>query len=701
MNEIPMNPSRILINSARSAHPAVRTRKPGTGFPAADRIPAIGAAGGGTREKCEPEGLMPGRRMRQIAAAAPAVCGMFAASVLSAAQSVTLPAIEVVGRPLVSETSVDVFAQQTTIVGIEQINALNAQDITSALRRTPGVTITRYNTVGSFGGGEGGALLLRGLGSSRPGGEIKTTVDGVPKANAVFNHPLLDLMSIDLAAEIEVARRAAPLQAGNMFAGVNFVSPRATEPGGFARGTVAGGSFGTFMGKAEAGGRFGAFDAYAGQSYRSSDGHRPDSDGRLTNYVLRLGWRPHTSLSFDYLLNRTDNRASDPGPLGATGTAQTRGDVYETEDWLHIVTAGWDLDRGEGSLKFYRGDGEANWHRRLSSGNADSLNDSRLEGVRGRQTLRVWDGVELIAGADYDRSRGRTHSVPATAAPTVTFGPQEFRLFSAYTGVAHTLEFTNAWSITSSVGARYYDHDAFGTKWAPQAGMVARSGGTQLHASYGRAVNYPGLDVAAFSTVAVPALASSWPLLRPEQLDQFEVGIRQELTPGIVAELTLFHNRGTNRYVWQAPPPRYLNQESFRTQGGEFTIAARAGETLSVFGGVSHLEARPADLPYAPRWSVVGGAAWRPADSFTINIDASYTGEQRAGSQTRIANSVNSDSLHSFTLWNARVAYHFLWAQRDATLFVAAENLFDRDYAYRPGYPMPGIGGTVGFTIGF
>ncbi|WP_411275694.1 hypothetical protein [Diaphorobacter sp. LI3] len=34
-------------------------------------------------------------------------------------------------------------------------------------------------------------------------------------------------------------------------------------------------------------------------------------------------------------------------------------------------------------------------------------------------------------------------------------------------------------------------------------------------------------------------------------------------------------------------------------------------------------------------------------------------------------------------------------------VFVALENIFDRDYAYRPGYPMPGRSAQVGLTASF
>jgi outer membrane cobalamin receptor len=619
------------------------------------------------------------------------------------AQTIVLGRFDVTADPIVSGTDVDAFAQQATTVGPDQLTALNAQDIASALRRTPGVAITRYNVIGAFGGGEGGAILLRGLGSSRPGGEIKTTIDGVPKYNAIFNHPLLDLVSVDSAAAIEVNRRAEPTAAGNMFAGINLVSPRATQAGSFARGTLSAGSFGSFTEKTEVGTKTGAYDAYIGQSFRRADGHRPDSDGRLANDLVHLGWQPDAHWDIHYLLNRTDNRATDPGPLGATGLAQTKGDVYQTSDWLHLLTAAWKFDRASGSLKLYQDDGQANWLRRASSGNADSLNDYRLSGVRWRETTQPWTGADWVFGADYDLSRGTSSSIPVGGAPVAVFGPTTFRLFSAYAGIAQTFATPAGWSITPSSGVRYYDHRQFGATTAPQVGLVAREGGTQLHASFSRAINFPGLDVAAFSALVIPPLAASWPALRPEKLDQFELGWRQEVTAAVAIDLTLFRNRGRDRYVWQTPPPRYLNIEHLQTQGGEFTLTARPTKTLSVFGGISRLETDPNDVPYAPRWSAVGGLTWIAVPRLTLNVDTSYTGTQHTGAQGRTLNTPNPETVGAAMLLNARVGFSVLKdpSGRHVQLFVAGENLLDRRYAYRPGYPMPGVSYSGGITVGF
>src|SRR5690606_20737718 len=133
----------------------------------------------------------------------------------------------------------------------------------SALRRTPGVAITRYNAVGSFGGGEGGSVLIRGLGSSRPGGEVVTLVDGVPNYNAVFNHPLLDLMSVDAASHIEVAHRASPVATGNMFASINLAPPRSENDGASAEAMLMAGSFGALSEKVSAGYKDEAINVYA------------------------------------------------------------------------------------------------------------------------------------------------------------------------------------------------------------------------------------------------------------------------------------------------------------------------------------------------------------------------------------------------------------------------------------------------------
>ena len=50
---------------------------------------------------------------------------------------------------------------------------------------------------------------------------------------------------------------------------------------------------------------------------------------------------------------------------------------------------------------------------------------------------------------------------------------------------------------------------------------------------------------------------------------------------------------------------------------------------------------------------------------------------------------------------NARLSKKAAFAGRPLTLFLAAENLFDRDDEYLPGYPAPGRFATFGATWEF
>ena len=621
---------------------------------------------------------------------------------------VKLPSFEVVGTPVAGLPTVDDYASATTTVSAAQLNELNALDFASALRRTPGVTISRYNQVGAFGGDAGGAVFVRGLGVSRPGGEIKTLVDGVPKLNGVFNHPLLDLMSIDLAARIDVHARATPLEFGNTFAAINIITPRVEQPGTIARTDVAAGSFGTAIESLDVGAKEGAFDYYFNQSYRRSDGARPDSEGRMENYFLRLGWTLSPAWNLSYEVNRTHNNATDPGivitPQSPVGSLSTRGDTYATADWLHIAALTWHYTRADGSIRAYLNDGEGDWLRRSSSRNADSLNDWRLSGVRWRETLHLWEGGEILTGADLDYDRGTSTSVPPVGAAAV-FGPATLRIFSPYAGVSHTLTLDGGARLTPSLGARFYDHSQFGSLWAPQAGVTLVSGDTQWHAGASRAVNFPGLEVEAFSQIIIPALGQSWQALKPEKANQYELGVRHTLAPGTAVAVTVFRNDARDRYIIQLPPPpppRFVNFASYRTEGVEVTAETAPTKRVAVFAGGSLLRTTPGDVPYAPRSTLTGGLNWQFTPGWFASVDGSYASEMHVLTEARFSGVGNPSVVGAHFLLNARLARRFAWGPANvhrAEAYVAGENLTDRSFAYQPGYPIPGINGMLGLRL--
>jgi hypothetical protein len=63
--------------------------------------------------------------------------------------------VTVVARPIVDATKIDDHANPVTAATADQIRDLNAQDVDNALRRVPGVVISRCDPIGNYGSGDG------------------------------------------------------------------------------------------------------------------------------------------------------------------------------------------------------------------------------------------------------------------------------------------------------------------------------------------------------------------------------------------------------------------------------------------------------------------------------------------------------------------------------------------------------------------
>ena len=169
-------------------------------------------------------------------------------------QEAVLEDMTVTDRPIIQGNQTDAFGSVKTVITQDQLDELNAGDLETALKLTPGISMSRFNPVGSFGGAEGGGVFIRGMGASRPGAEIKMLMDGVPMFMSVWNHPLLDLMSIDATDTLEVYKSPQPQYFGNAVGVVNIVPKRMTKDGFLTRAELAYGSYDTYVAKAEHGG---------------------------------------------------------------------------------------------------------------------------------------------------------------------------------------------------------------------------------------------------------------------------------------------------------------------------------------------------------------------------------------------------------------------------------------------------------------
>jgi iron complex outermembrane receptor protein len=255
--------------------------------------------------------------------------------------------------------------------------------------------------------------------------------------------------------------------------------------------------------------------------------------------------------------------------------------------------------------------------------------------------------------------------------------------------------------VTPSAGIRYYDNSDFDSEWSPHAGVILGYGPTEIHAGYARGVVYPGLDVVVFSEKVIPGLGESWRDLRAERSDHFEVGARHWFGDVVVADLTLFHDDGRDRYVVVPPPPPppvYANLEEFTIRGLEATVTVFPHPKVALFAGLTLLDTDPSDLPYAPSTTVTAGLNWRLLEALRLSVDSQYVSEMYVNSRARRAGAASTEKVDAYFLLNAKLGYRVTpdaW-DFEGEVFVAGENLTDTDYELRPGYPMPGINWMAG-----
>lgn len=615
-----------------------------------------------------------------------------------------IPQILVVGSPIIEGNEVDSFAGQKTTVTEQQIDDLNAQDLSTALRRTPGVNITRYNPVGSFGGASGGAVFIRGMGSSRPGSEIKMMVDGIPMYMSVWNHPLLDLMSIDPAQSIEVYKSPQPCIFGNAFAVINII-PKGKRVDGFRTSMrLEGGSYRTGIATIDHGGKQDNVDYYLSGGYRTSNGHREDADGEIKDAYGRIGYRfsPVWKLSAFSLGN--DNSATDPGKEGADPSRKTG--VYQTNSWMNIVTLENSYDLAKGFFKLYRNKGEGNWLNQptnITRVRENQYNEFLFYGIKARETFHAWKGGQIVSGLDWDYTDGSYDDFYSNGANNSWSG-HHFTIVSPYAAISHLFGERSEFYCIPSAGARYYDKSDFDSEWSPHAGIILGYRQTELHAGYARGVIYPGLDVVVLSEKVNPSLKNSWKNLHAEIVNHYEIGISHNFGQVATAEVTWFYDDGRDRYVIVSPPPPppvFANIESYRTQGIEASISVNPVQNISLFAGVTYLDPKPSDLPYAPDITWSTGINWRFLEAFKLSLDCQYIDDMYVDSQARRLNATNNLEVHDYFLLNGKVGYSFLWNRIRTEIFLAGENLTNAAYEYMPGYPMPGISGMMGLKLSF
>ena len=609
-----------------------------------------------------------------------------------------LPTVTVTATPITQDESVAKDGADSVTVSREQLSRLNAQDLQTALRQVPGVTVSRYAPIGSYGGAQGGSVYLRGMGTARPGGEVRMYTDGVPRGSGMWGHPLMDSMPIDFAEAVTVQKSPHPARYSDTFGAIDVETSRRREQGYEGTVDLGYGRHDTFLSAVSAGLKEGPVDADGGMSYKHSDGLRDHNMAILKSAFGRIGADLSDSEHVGFVYQRTDSKVEDPGDERRPTPRTDRFDL-DTD----LYTLRFDTDRedikGHSLVYFERGkidwwqDGLCKTPKGPMDGNAHTewLNF----GFRNFYDWNAWKNLWVTGGFDLQDEYGETETRNVQNGKVPFKADGRLDTVSPYLGLRYDFRLTDDWTLTPSAGSRYYIHSKYDNEWSPDAALSLDWRETvQFFANGSRGVHYPGVYTRAVSADYARGT------LDAETMDYVSGGVKASLDETADMLVTVFHTAAKNRIDKTAQG--YLNAGGMRATGIELSGHWRPTDALAFFAGLTFTNPETSPVSRLPRWTASAGGTWKICDYLKWTLDGQFIDEMYAYSVRSSEEAVELHALDEGLLLNMRLAIPLeSFTSFGGELYVSLENLTNSHYEYYPGYPMDGIMWYLGCKFKF
>ena len=608
--------------------------------------------------------------------------------------------VVVTATPITHEESVEKDGAEVVTIGREQLAALNAQDLQTALRQVPGVTISRYSPVGSYGGGQGGSVYVRGVGTGRPGGEVRMYVDGAPRESGVWGHPLMDSVPVDFAESVAVHKNPQPGRYPGTFAAVDVETRRRKTQGEEAEVDVAYGRFNTLLGSVSAGAKEGAVDAYAGMAYKYSEGAREHGSAEMKNAFGRVGTDLSETERLSFIYQRTDSWVEDPGEKHGVRPTYDRFDLATD---LYTVRFDTDRDNIKGHSLVYFEHGAIEWKKdHLTDGNlmspAGYADTTWLNwGNRNWYDWNVWKELWLTGALDITDEGGHTANNRLSDNKRVFGYAGRFVTVAPHLGARYDFALNEDWTLTPSVGARYYFHDLYDDEWAPSAAVTLDyQEQVEFFVNGSRGVHYPGIYTRAVANDFARGT------LDAEVMDYVSGGTKFKIDEQTDVLLSLFHSEVSDRIDKTATS--YINSGNLRATGVELSAHWRPTDDLGFFGGGTWTNPETHPVSRLPRWTFTAGGTWKICDWLKWTLDGQYIGSMNSYSVRAEADKADLRKLDDAFVFNTRLAVpleNLLPLVKGGEWYVSVENFTNQHYEYYPGYPMAGAMIWTGVKLKF
>ena len=577
----------------------------------------------------------------------------------------------------------DIAPMNVTVINSRQIGQSTESNILPVISgQIPGMFVTERGVTGfGLAGGSAGKISIRGVGGSDASFPVLLLIDGQPQFMGMMGHALPDTYVSTDIEKVEVVKGPASILYGTnaMGGAINLITRRQQDEGFDFRGRVMYGTFNTQKYTASTGFKKGKLDVTASYNHDQTDGDRPNSDFKIDNGYLRIGYRLNEHFTVDGNVSHSSFKAYDPGSIYAPNPS-----VFDNKSqWVDIqrtnayFTLNNQYAKMEGGLKGY-----------YMTGNHAIYDGWRSKdenmGISLYQGIRLFKNNLVSMGIDIKKYGGRGEAPSLGARSGEWINVDEL---GGYVFIQQSL----FGRLTLNAGIRYDHHSVFGGTWVPQTGAAFSTGfHSTIKASVSKGFRNPTVRELYLFPPANP-------LLEPERLWNYELSYSQDFIQGRGnATLTAYAIDGENMITVvpnpNTPPPVInMNTGSFYHTGFELDARYRMTDNFSVQLGYSFVDM---DTPKvgAPGTQLLLGGQYR-VGKFEL-----MSGLQVIGNLYTKVLPVNEMVSESFSNLTAKISYR---PARQITVFLSGDNLLNQEYQLQYGYPMPGTTFLTGMNINF
>ena len=585
-----------------------------------------------------------------------------------------------------SETSVS-----GAVIDQEDISNKNAYNAADLLKDITGVQINDYSGVTGVK-----TISMRG---SQPE-QVLVLIDGQPMNSRQSGQIDLSRLNIEQIEKIEVLRGpASAIYGANALGGVvNIITKSGTDESS-TNVKMGYGSFNTQQYSLTQQGGEDKLNYNLAVTAKKSDGHRdiPDNSD-LEQYNLFTKFDYQLTKYSDLILSLRYND-SDKGVPGEITNPTPNAQQNDEDKNINLT---WKQQREDTDTKVlaYYNQHEQSYYDKYYS-NQDNPADFNNYYRDQDGDVYYYDGSKRKEVNDINLTEKITNSIHDTNRMGLDFSRTKYyqehtlsygttvkqnEIDSNENGEHETLNkalfVQDKWAVnevlTVNLGSRYDDHDKFGSEISPRAGLVYKvDQNLKLHLSGGQAYRTP-----TFNDLYWPASAYTEgnPDLKPETAVAYEVGSTY-LTDQSKIKVSLFQRDVDDLIDWAQGDdgvyrPDNVNQAEI--SGIELTAKRELNEKITAGFNYTYLDAV----------NTTAGERLEYRPYHKANLDLNYRADKFATAVNAKLVDGRTGDLASYFVLDGKVSKDYQINDAQFKLSLEVNNLLDRDYEVRAGYPM-------------